>query len=173
MDREVKFDTYSKHTGKYQLLPIGLLMLFALGVYVNVEKKQPITPFVAVTLILSVIITIIGIIVKSLPSDGLYKKDGELILYTDSILLDNVKYQLSEISRTEFVVYLKENAPRGKFPPDNTANSIKIYTNSNAIIKKSFAFTLPEQYHALKTLLLEWKKEGNKVKVDGFDLWVK
>jgi hypothetical protein len=38
------------------------------------------------------------------------------------------------------------------------------------VFEKAFAINTKEQFDNLKSILLQWKQTGLKVKVDGFDL---
>lgn len=98
------------------------------------------------------------------------QKDGELELGPDKFRLDAKTYNLNNVKKVEFKVIGYRGQAGSRSGKDGTGNKIKICEKSNEIVEKRFVINTEEQLDNLKDILMQWKQEGFKVKVDGFDL---
>ena len=100
----------------------------------------------------------------------MYVKDGELELDIDKFQLDSKNYSLTDFIKIEFKVIGYRGQAGSKAGKAGTGNKIKIYKNSNDVVEKAFVINTSEELDNLKSILMQWKKAGLKVKIDGFDL---
>jgi hypothetical protein len=166
------FELYNKRTLFYKIIFIivSLFIVFIFGciAFPQVISKAP-QFLMIIWFVLGFVITIGSIFIGRF-SIKTYITNGYLILTDTSVVINNNKYLLNELSSVETTAGgYKGRGTRGGIS-DGTGNKIVIKTNSDDIIKGKFVVNSKDQRGNLAQILKYWRSKGFKIISNGIDL---
>lgn len=166
------FEVYSKRTQSYKAVSCVVIFFFCFILmcifFPQVISKAPQTLMVCLFLV-GLSITI-GSMFMGVSSMKAYKSDGQLILTNSSISINEIKFELADLSFIETTAsQFKGLGTRGGFS-DGSGNKIVVVTNDNVNIENKFVINSKIQKDNLTLILKSWKKQGFKIISNGIDL---
>jgi hypothetical protein len=161
------FDKYSKQTTIYYILQTTtvLTILFLIMAKVtNLQVTQKYLPYLIALVILALVTIVLNMILTSTNLVKMYIKDGELILSTESIIVDGTNISLSEVKK----IVIKANDYRGARSSDGSGNRLEIYDLTDKVHACRFVIKSITQRDNLREILNQWSTNGVIVTSNGF-----
>lgn len=162
---EQYFDTYKEHTTFYKICNFFLLFFFLQLILLFIFNKtlsnlsNTLQTIFMTIFIISLTFFLIGWFLIMIPSNILmYKKDGELELKENEIIINFYSYDTMSY-KFEFKVIGYRGQGGSKAGKDGMGNKVKIYKENNIIIEKQFVIATKSQYDYLIQILDVWKKQ--------------
>lgn len=156
-----KFDTYTQKTKLYYILQVItiLTILSILGAKIT-DLQLPLgyKPLLITLVILGLITIVINLLLTSTNFVKMYKKDGELIVTTESVTINEKTILLKDIRKIE----VNANDYKGARSSDGSGNRIYI-TFDDKIITSRFVISSKDQQNNLSKILTQWKLAGIEI----------
>lgn len=93
----------------------------------------------------------------------MYKKDGELKLRENEIIINDCSYDtMSYEFEFKIIGYRGQGGSKGG--KDGMGNKVKIYKENYMAVEKQFVITTKSQYDYLIQILAQWKKQDIRIK---------
>jgi hypothetical protein len=161
-----KFDIYTKKTTLYYILQIvSMLTIISLIVAKIIDLKVPqkYYPYLIALLVLGLTTIIINMVLSGTNLVKMYKKDGEITISSNAIMINSMIIQLNNIQKIE----INANDYKGAKSSDGSGNRIQILDKSNKTFLLRFVISSKDQRNKLREIMEDINSKGIRVILNG------
>lgn len=186
-DLTVTFDTYKRHSPTFWLARVMVfspILLFVYLFWCNLDINVFNIPGCIISVVVLATCCFIGAQILITPSMGrLYRKTGNITIAENHITADDRTYEIGSPTnkiRLQLMGYRGQwqgsvdQYMGGESKEENgLGNRICLYENDKVVLEKLFVLTTLQDLEQLKSILVQWKQNGIKLKILGDEVYFK